>query len=191
MKVIGREARAVYNAGQATGMTFWAPNINIFRDPRWGRGQETPGEDPLVTGKYAVSYVRGVQGDSFQGGKLKGHLQASACCKHFTAYDLDNWKGVNRFVFDARVSLQPQWLFLGLIVLSNFLFASTIIYLTSISNIWNSGCCLFWLWIYVILALWLLLNFWQRRVGEKKITTWKNQQGYFPSIGFCTNFKRK
>ncbi|KAG8660399.1 hypothetical protein MANES_02G154700v8 [Manihot esculenta] len=87
-------------------MTFWAPNINIFRDPRWGRGQETPGEDPLVTGKYAVSYVRGVQGDSFQGGKLKGHLQASACCKHFTAYDLDNWKGVNRFVFDARVTIQ-------------------------------------------------------------------------------------
>ncbi|KAJ9167041.1 hypothetical protein P3X46_021723 [Hevea brasiliensis] len=105
-QVIGREARALYNAGQATGMTFWAPNINIFRDPRWGRGQETPGEDPLVTGKYAVSYVRGIQGDSFQGGKLKGHLQASACCKHFTAYDLDNWKGVNRYAFDARVTMQ-------------------------------------------------------------------------------------
>jgi hypothetical protein len=95
----------VYNAGQAEGMTFWAPNINIFRDPRWGRGQETPGEDPLVTGRYAAAYVRGVQGDSFDGEKLKGRLlQASACCKHFTAYDLDNWKGVNRFVFDARVS---------------------------------------------------------------------------------------
>lgn len=89
-------------------MTFWAPNINIFRDPRWGRGQETPGEDPLVVGKYAVSYVRGVQGDSFEGGKLKvgGRLQASACCKHFTAYDLDNWKSVTRFGFDARVSEQ-------------------------------------------------------------------------------------
>ncbi|KAL4271604.1 hypothetical protein GQ457_13G010000 [Hibiscus cannabinus] len=105
-QAIGREARAIYNAGEANGMTFWAPNINIFRDPRWGRGQETPGEDPHVTGKYAVSYVRGVQGDTFQGGKLIGHLQASACCKHFTAYDLDNWKGVNRFVFDARVTLQ-------------------------------------------------------------------------------------
>ncbi|KAK6940138.1 Fibronectin type III-like domain [Dillenia turbinata] len=105
--VIAKEARAVYNAGQATGMTFWAPNINIFRDPRWGRGQETPGEDPLVTGKYAISYVRGVQGDSFHGGKLRdGHLQASACCKHFTAYDLDNWKGIGRFVFDAKVSPQ-------------------------------------------------------------------------------------
>ncbi|CAI0546605.1 unnamed protein product [Linum tenue] len=105
-QVIGKEARALYNGGQASGLTFWAPNINIFRDPRWGRGQETPGEDPLVTGKYAVSYVRGVQGDSFHGGKLTGHLQASACCKHFTAYDLDNWKGVNRFVFDARVTKQ-------------------------------------------------------------------------------------
>ncbi|KAM1465291.1 hypothetical protein FF1_043873 [Malus domestica] len=109
-QVIGTEARAVYNAGQATGMTFWAPNINIFRDPRWGRGQETPGEDPTVAGRYAVSYVRGVQGDSFFGGKHKlgagGRLQASACCKHFTAYDLDSWNNVTRFRFDARVTQQ-------------------------------------------------------------------------------------
>ncbi|TQE09637.1 hypothetical protein C1H46_004730 [Malus baccata] len=106
-QVIGTEARAVYNAGQATGMTFWAPNINIFRDPRWGRGQETPGEDPMVTGRYAVSYVRGVQGDSFYGGNHKlgagGRLQASACCKHFTAYDLDNWNNITRYGFDACV----------------------------------------------------------------------------------------
>ncbi|MFS7912896.1 putative glycosidase [Helianthus anomalus] len=106
-QAIGLEARAVYNEGQAHGMTFWAPNINVFRDPRWGRGQETPGEDPLVSGKYAISYVRGVQGDTFQGGGLKdGHLQASACCKHFTAYDLDHWKGVNRFGYDAKVTKQ-------------------------------------------------------------------------------------
>ncbi|KAJ4967201.1 hypothetical protein NE237_019050 [Protea cynaroides] len=106
-RAIGIEARAIYNAGQAIGMTFWAPNINVFRDPRWGRGQETPGEDPFVTGRYAVSYVRGLQGDSFQGGSLGyNHLQASACCKHFTAYDLDNWKGTTRYVFDAHVSLQ-------------------------------------------------------------------------------------
>ncbi|GAB4861196.1 Probable beta-D-xylosidase 7 [Ancistrocladus abbreviatus] len=108
-QVIGKEARAVYNGGQAIGMTFWAPNINIFRDPRWGRGQETPGEDPLVTGKYAVSFVRGVQGDSFEGGAeviREGHLQASACCKHFTAYDLDRWNNVTRFVFDAHVTPQ-------------------------------------------------------------------------------------
>ncbi|CAN8234032.1 unnamed protein product [Cochlearia groenlandica] len=106
-QVIGKEARGVYNAGQAKGMTFWAPNINIFRDPRWGRGQETPGEDPTVTGAYAVAYVRGLQGDSFDGRKTlsAGHLQASACCKHFTAYDLDRWKGITRYVFNAQVSL--------------------------------------------------------------------------------------
>ncbi|OMO94253.1 hypothetical protein COLO4_16443 [Corchorus olitorius] len=102
-QVIGREARALFNAGQARGLTFWAPNINIYRDPRWGRGQETPGEDPLVSAKYAMLFVRGIQGDSFEGGKLgEEHLQASACCKHFTAYDLDNWKGISRFVFDAN-----------------------------------------------------------------------------------------
>lgn len=95
----------MYNAGQAQGMTFWAPNINIFRDPRWGRGQETAGEDPMVNAMYAVAYVRGIQGDSFQGGKLGEGLKASACCKHFTAYDLDNWNGLDRFDFDARVSV--------------------------------------------------------------------------------------
>ncbi|GER40282.1 beta-xylosidase 1 [Striga asiatica] len=106
-QAIGEEGRAVYNAGQAKGLTFWAPNINIFRDPRWGRGQETPGEDPLVAGKYSVAYVRGIQGDSFEGGELKdGRLKASACCKHYTAHDLDNWKGVTRYVFDAKVSKQ-------------------------------------------------------------------------------------
>ncbi|XP_068641508.1 probable beta-D-xylosidase 7 [Aristolochia californica] len=108
-EAIGTEARGIYNTGQSTGLTFWAPNINIFRDPRWGRGQETPGEDPFVASKYAVSYVRGVQGDSFYGQKSPDgpdHLKASACCKHFTAYDLDDWKNVTRFTFDAKVSLQ-------------------------------------------------------------------------------------
>jgi len=66
LKATGKEARALYNAGQVTGLGFWAPNVNIFRDPRWGRGQETPGEDPLVVGKYGASFVRGVQGDSFE-----------------------------------------------------------------------------------------------------------------------------
>ncbi|RWW44374.1 hypothetical protein BHE74_00049864 [Ensete ventricosum] len=46
------------------GLTFWSPNVNIFRDPRWGRGQETPGEDPVTASKYAVAFVRGLQGDS-------------------------------------------------------------------------------------------------------------------------------
>lgn len=100
----GTEARAIYNEGQAIGLTFWSPNINIFRDPRWGRGQETPGEDPLVTSKYGLSFVRGIQGDTFEGGALKdGHLLVSACCKHFTAYDLEKWEGVDRFTFNAVV----------------------------------------------------------------------------------------
>ncbi|RAL40379.1 hypothetical protein DM860_006449 [Cuscuta australis] len=106
-RVIGREARGVYNAGQAKGLTFWAPNINIFRDPRWGRGQETPGEDPTVAGKYAVAYVRGLQGDTLDGGKTAAnHLQASACCKHFAAYDLENWNGNLRYGFNAIVTKQ-------------------------------------------------------------------------------------
>ncbi|KAJ6735716.1 BETA-D-XYLOSIDASE 7-RELATED [Salix viminalis] len=105
----GKEARALYNAGQATGLGFWAPNINIFRDPGWGRGQETTGEDPLVVGKYGSSFVKGVQGDSFEGESTLGnHLQASACCKHYTAHDLDNWNGVNRFRFNAIVTLQDM-----------------------------------------------------------------------------------
>lgn len=103
-QAIGTEARAVYNAGQAKGMTFWAPNINIFRDPRWGRGQETPGEDPMMSGKYSVAYVRGIQGDSIEGGALGNQLKASACCKHFTAYDLERWEGMTRYVFDAKVT---------------------------------------------------------------------------------------
>ncbi|CAH9077541.1 unnamed protein product [Cuscuta europaea] len=105
-KAIGQEGRAMYNEGQTKGLTFWAPNINIFRDPRWGRGQETPGEDPKTAGKYAVAYVRGVQGDDFQGGKTGNHLQASACCKHFAAYDLENWNGNLRFGFNASVTKQ-------------------------------------------------------------------------------------
>lgn len=91
------EARAMYNGGMA-GLTYWSPNVNIFRDPRWGRGQETPGEDPVLAGKYAASYVKGLQGNA-AGNRLK----VAACCKHYTAYDLDNWKGVDRFHFNARV----------------------------------------------------------------------------------------
>lgn len=98
----------MFNGGQGKGLTFWAPNINIFRDPRWGRGQETAGEDPLVAAEYAVAYVRGLQGDAFDGGDTRSdRLMASACCKHYTAHDLDNWKGVNRYAFDAKVRKTP------------------------------------------------------------------------------------
>ncbi|KAF4352156.1 hypothetical protein F8388_010522 [Cannabis sativa] len=85
------------------GLTFWSPNINIFRDPRWGRGQETPGEDPLLSSKYAAGYVRGLQQT---GGKDPNRLKVAACCKHYTAYDLDNWKGIDRYHFNAKVSKQ-------------------------------------------------------------------------------------
>ncbi|XP_057783699.1 probable beta-D-xylosidase 7 [Salvia miltiorrhiza] len=106
----GDEARAIFNRGEAKGMTFMAPTINLFRDPRWGRGQETPGEDPLVAAKYGVAYVRGIQGDSFEGGRLEkeGILKASACCKHFTAYDLESWNHTTRYRFDAKVSKQDM-----------------------------------------------------------------------------------
>ncbi|KAJ7980341.1 Beta-D-xylosidase [Quillaja saponaria] len=99
-RVVSDEARAMYNGGMA-GLTYWSPNVNIFRDPRWGRGQETPGEDPVLAGKYAASYVQGLQGNG-AGNRLK----VAACCKHFTAYDLDNWNGVDRLHFNARVSKQ-------------------------------------------------------------------------------------
>ncbi|KAI3414390.1 uncharacterized protein J3R85_016390, partial [Psidium guajava] len=101
-QVVSDEARGMYNGGMG-GLTYWSPNINILRDPRWGRGQETPGEDPVVVGHYAASYVRGLQGSD--GG---GRLKVAACCKHFTAYDLDNWNGVDRFHFNARVSKQDM-----------------------------------------------------------------------------------
>ncbi|XP_057965994.1 probable beta-D-xylosidase 5 [Malania oleifera] len=102
-QVVSTEARAMFNAGLA-GLTYWSPNVNVFRDPRWGRGQETPGEDPMVVSKYAVSYVRGLQEGNLTGDRLK----VSSCCKHYTAYDVDNWKGVDRFHFDAKVTLQDM-----------------------------------------------------------------------------------
>lgn len=86
-RVIGVEGRARYNLAQSQGnhdryygLTFWSPNINIFRDPRWGRGQETLGEDPFLTGVLATQYVRGVQGDD------PTRLQAIATPKHFAVH---------------------------------------------------------------------------------------------------------
>ncbi|KAG6487661.1 beta-D-xylosidase 1-like [Zingiber officinale] len=103
-KVVSDEARALYNSGRA-GLTYWSPNVNIYRDPRWGRGQETPGEDPAVSARYAAAYVRGLQQPS-GGNRGLSRLKVAACCKHYTAYDLDNWKGYDRFHFNAKVSKQ-------------------------------------------------------------------------------------
>ncbi|KAL0806991.1 hypothetical protein Bca101_099483 [Brassica carinata] len=103
-KVVSTEARAMYNVG-AAGLTFWSPNVNIFRDPRWGRGQETPGEDPALVSKYAVAYVKGLQGTD---GGDPNRLKVAACCKHYTAYDVDNWKDVNRYTFNSVVNQQDM-----------------------------------------------------------------------------------
>ena len=86
-EIISTEARAKYNQAQREGnhrifygLTFWSPNINIFRDPRWGRGQETYGEDPFLTGKMGVAFVSGVQGGDLD------HLRAVATSKHFAVH---------------------------------------------------------------------------------------------------------
>jgi beta-D-xylosidase 4 len=98
--IISTEARAANN-GNATGLDFFTPNINIFRDPRWGRGQETPGEDPFLTSQYVYALVRGLQE-----GEDEHYLKIAATCKHFNAYDLELWNGTDRWHFDAQVSDQ-------------------------------------------------------------------------------------
>ncbi|KAF2015354.1 glycoside hydrolase family 3 protein [Aaosphaeria arxii CBS 175.79] len=102
--VIGAEARAFGNAGRA-GIDFWTPNINPFKDPRWGRGLETPGEDPLRIAKYVKHLLKGMEWAS-QDPDIVGKRQIIATCKHFAAYDLERWKGVVRYAFNAIVSLQ-------------------------------------------------------------------------------------
>lgn len=84
---ISTEARAKYNEAirkdnrvQYTGLTFWTPNINIFRDPRWGRGQETYGEDPFLTGRMGAAFVKGLQGNNPR------YLKAAACAKHYAVH---------------------------------------------------------------------------------------------------------
>lgn len=99
--VISEEARAKFN-GQSRhgdrdiykGLTVWSPNINIFRDPRWGRGQETYGEDPYLTGRLGVRFIKGLQGD----GK---YLKVAACSKHFAVH---SGPESIRHEFDAKAS---------------------------------------------------------------------------------------
>jgi len=81
---IGREARAEMNAGNGYS-TFWAPVINLAREPRWGRNIETPGEDPYLTGEYAEYFVKGFQ----EAPEDPYHIQASACCKHYVANEME------------------------------------------------------------------------------------------------------
>ncbi|KAL0959068.1 hypothetical protein HGRIS_014368 [Hohenbuehelia grisea] len=99
--VISTEARAFNNFGRA-GLDFFTPNINPFRDPRWGRGQETPGEDPFHISQYVLNLIQGLQG----GIDPKPFLKVAADCKHYAAYDLDHWNGIDRTAFDAVVTTQ-------------------------------------------------------------------------------------
>lgn len=102
---ISDEARAKFHAAlrrsastqQYQGLTFWSPNINIFRDPRWGRGQETWGEDPHLTGEMGAAFVRGLQGDDPR------YLKTAACAKHFAVH---SGPEAARHSFDAQVSLR-------------------------------------------------------------------------------------
>ncbi|OMO61256.1 hypothetical protein COLO4_33497 [Corchorus olitorius] len=108
-QVVSTEARAMYNLGRS-GLTFWSPNINVVRDPRWGRTLETPGEDPFLAGTYAVNYVRGLQdieGDNSTDLNSRP-LKVSACCKHLTAYDIDNYQGVSRTSYNAKTMEQDM-----------------------------------------------------------------------------------
>ena len=100
--VISDEARAKYHEylrrdshERYQGLTFWSPNINLFRDPRWGRGQETYGEDPYLTGRLAVQFIRGLQGDD------SVYLKTVATVKHFAAH---SGPEPERHRFDAVVS---------------------------------------------------------------------------------------
>lgn len=102
---IGAEARAFGNAGRA-GLDFWTPNINPFKDPRWGRGLETPGEDPLRVSNYVRSLLRGMEWAGEDPESIDEKRQVIATCKHYAAYDLERWNGVVRYAFDAIVSLQ-------------------------------------------------------------------------------------
>ena len=85
-EVCGNEGRAKYNEYKANGdrdiykgLTFWSPNVNLFRDPRWGRGQETYGEDPCLISKLAVPFIEGLQGDG-------EYMKTAACAKHFVVH---------------------------------------------------------------------------------------------------------
>ncbi len=96
------EARAKYHDANARayhkryfGLTFWSPNINIFRDPRWGRGQETYGEDPFLTARLGVAFVKGLQGDDPR------YLKTAACAKHYAVHSGPEH---TRHHFDARVN---------------------------------------------------------------------------------------
>ena len=103
---IATEARAKYNAASAhgdrdiyKGLTIWSPNVNIFRDPRWGRGHETYGEDPYLTSRLGESFVKGLQRDG-------SYLKTAACAKHFAVH---SGPEKERHHFDAKATRKDMW----------------------------------------------------------------------------------
>ncbi|MCH9275783.1 glycoside hydrolase family 3 C-terminal domain-containing protein [Bifidobacterium amazonense] len=104
-ETIAEEGRAKYNEYAAhgdrdiyKGLTYWSPNVNIFRDPRWGRGQETYGEDPYLTSRLGVAFIRGLQGDG-------RYLKLAATAKHFAVHSGPEAK---RHEFDATASAKDM-----------------------------------------------------------------------------------
>lgn len=105
-EAISVEARAKYNENEKhedrdiyKGITLWSPNVNLFRDPRWGRGHETYGEDPVLIAKLGVSFIKGLQGEG-------EYLRTAACAKHFAVHSGPEEK---RHYFDAKASLKEMW----------------------------------------------------------------------------------
>lgn len=106
--ITSSEGRALFNEDLREGktgniyrgLTYWTPNINIFRDPRWGRGQETYGEDPYLTAKMGSAIVRGLEGND------PYYLKAVACAKHYAVHSGPEH---NRHSYDARVSMYDLW----------------------------------------------------------------------------------
>ncbi len=104
--VIATEGRAKYNAYSEEGdrdiykgLTFWSPNVNIFRDPRWGRGHETYGEDPYLTGELGRAFVEGLQGDG-------EYMKAAACAKHYAVH---SGPEALRHQFNATATKKDMW----------------------------------------------------------------------------------
>ena len=111
-RAIGIEGRAISNLREheqqaiGDGLTYWSPTINMQRDPRWGRNQEVPGEDPFLTAQYSKAFVQGLQQTDFRGendDKDSSSLKMGACCKHFLGNSLEHWKEYDRYSFDAHI----------------------------------------------------------------------------------------
>ena len=98
-RVKAQQAKSSGNIRRYQSLSFWTPNINIFRDPRWGRGQETYGEDPFLTSKMGLAVVRGLQGYSYDGKPLGDYMKLLACAKHFAVHSGPEW---NRHTFNVE-----------------------------------------------------------------------------------------